>query len=111
MTKAAQIMELFLLGKSTREIATQVYSLDENAPSQLIEAKMASSPGSEKELANPMPTSVGARPRTVGRSITPSTARCSEEERNRLEMEFGRSPIPAVLVCTRQALTCVLLHF
>jgi hypothetical protein len=41
MTKAAQIRELFRQGKSTREIAIQVFSLDENSPMQLIEAKMA----------------------------------------------------------------------
>jgi hypothetical protein len=41
MTKAAQIIQLFRLGKSTREIAVEVYSLGENAPKRLIEAKMA----------------------------------------------------------------------
>jgi hypothetical protein len=41
MTKAAQIRELFRQGKSTREIAMQVFSLDENSPKQLVEAKMA----------------------------------------------------------------------
>jgi hypothetical protein len=41
MTKAEQIRLLLHQGKSSREVAMEVFSLDENAPPKLVETKIA----------------------------------------------------------------------